>query len=356
MVMKDLEIKAKIPKALGEDAQDEDENDFEIDMEDDEDEDLEVSMGDDDEDIEDEEEPEDKPKAKDEEDDEDEDIEEAPRGSRENDRIRTLVEQRNKEREERKKDRDKTRELEKKLIETQKATVATNKALLEKNIKFIKSSLVKAQEAGEHETQVNLQEELNKSQLDLAALNSWKEPVLPEADDDDIEEFEEPKQTQQDAINTAPKATRKWLKNNEWFTNPKSKKDARKQKEAIAYSKILVEDEGLSLEDEELYQKVDERLEMLGLASSDKDSVKSGGKSSNSEEGRKTRKKISQTVQGVSRTSASRSNSSPKTYVLTAEQRKIADLYGIPYKEFAKEAAKLERAEKAGQRMVEIEF
>ncbi len=278
-------------------------------------------------------------------DEEAEEEEEKPRGPRENDRIRSLIEERNREREAVKRERQERLKLQKQMVEMQKNTVKVTSSTLKDNITGIKKQMVQAKQADDEETYIDLQERLNKAQIDLLALESWTPPEVEEIEEESVDD-KKPK-----SIDEAPKAVRDWADKNSWFKNPATVEDRKRQREAIAYSEVLAS-EGYSIDSEEFFEMIDERLQKLGLAKPQKNKVESKNTNSNSSDGRK-KKKISQTVQGASRTPASSTKSKTKV-VLTPEQQKIADLYGISYKEYAEELLLIEQSEKAGKRMTTL--
>lgn len=329
MGLKDLEINVK--------PDEDDEEELEI-VEEDEDE-LE-----DEEDIVDEEdsEEEDKEKSLDEDEDEDEEVEVR---SRENDRIRSLVESEKILESKINEEIKEKYEIKKKLIETQKTARDTNVAILEGHVKLLKMQMAKAQEEGDSNSFVDLNEQMAKALADVKALKTWEPETLEEP-----KEFKKKEQKEQVDVASAPAAAKKWLGKNSWFTNPQSPRDIKRQKEAIVYGQIL-ESDGYSLESEDYFRMLDKRLEKLGLAKSKKSNVNS---KESSDEGRKTEKrKISQTVQGASKVAQSKQNSKNKV-TLTVEQQKIADLYGMSYAEYARELLKIENAKKNGQRMTTL--
>lgn len=281
-----------------------------------------------------------------EEDDSDEELEKTEKKSkRENDRVRTLVEQRKATEAALEKERKEKLALRTQMIELQKATQKTNTNLLTNHIKSLKGQMVKAQEDGEVEQLIDLQEQLNKTQMDLNQLENWKPEEITEAE----------KRAATHKVEPTPMAAQDWFEDNPWFQNPQTKQDRKRQREAIAYADILV-DEGYSLESEALYEMVNERLEKLGLANTDENDVESKKSSKKSSKGRKTSKKrISQTVQGASRSPNSRKNkSSRKKIILSPEQQRIAALCGMSNQEYAQELIKIEQSKKSGQRMTPI--
>lgn len=348
MALTTLNIKETKPKNLKNDNEDdfeielmeESEDSFE-DFEDDfEEEDVDDSEMDSEEEVVEEDNFEDEDEDDFEDDDEDEEEASAKPNSRENDRIRSLVEARKVTETRLAQEKEKRKELEKRMIALQKTSQETSINLLKNNLTAVKKQMIKAQEEGNAETIIDLQEQLSKTQMDLAALESWEVPKLSEDEEDDVKQ-------------PIPYDAQLWLGKNKWFQNPVTPRDKKRQKEAIKYSEMLIE-EGYSYETPEFYEMVDNRLEKLGLANAKKNKVKSTKSSSDKTEGRKTqKKKISQTVQGASRTPASKS-SSRKKITLTPEQQKIARLYDMTYAEYAAELMKIEASAKGGKRMTTL--
>lgn len=280
-------------------------------------------------------------------DEDDEDEEEENTGYRENARIRQLVAEKNAAKEAVRMAKEETLVARKEALEIQKVTIDTQKTLIKQNIDSLKSQLKSAHDSSDIETIIDLNEKLNGNQLQLTALDSWRPTEITE------EVFENEVITTGPAnIEDAPAITQRWVKNNPWFMNPITSLDHERRDEAISYSQRL-QSKGMTLEDKELYKMVDERLNILGLAKEDVNKVRSKKKSSKKDvkktKNRKKRK-VSQTLQGASRTSG-RSKSSKKKVTLTSEQQEIADLYGISYKDYAKEVLKIENSDK---RMVPI--
>lgn len=282
-----------------------------------------------------------------EEDEEEEDVYEA-RGPRENERIRSLIEQNKRTEQLLQKEREQRIAAQKRELEIQKNTVESGKKILKSNIESLKRNIATARNEGNTESELDLQEELQKAQLDLLSLESWEAPEFDvEAE---MKKVNTPKET--------PESVANWLSANSWFKTPATPEERRKQREAIAYSEILAS-EGYSMESKEFFNMIDERLEKLGLAdkeSNDVDSKKKSKKaSSKKRRKKKSKKKISQTVQSGSRTSrTSRKNS--KKVSLTPEQQEIADLYGMTYLEYAKELRNIEESKKQGKRMTTLKL
>lgn len=343
-IEEDIEIKVledSMNELIEED--DEDEEDLELDMEEEEaDDDQEAELEEEDEDDEDDSE---------EIELEDEPEEEAPKGKRANDRIRSLVEEKNKTAEALAKERAERLRLQKQLVDTQKTAVASNANLLESQVVALKSALIQAQNEGNQEQAVELQMQLHKAQTDLDTLKNWTAPESPSD-----EEIEAASQVQADVYANGPEALRNWVDDNPWVQTPITAEDEERRAEALAYSQIL-ENKGYKMDSPEFYNMIDERLNKLGLANGKKNKVKSeasGKKGSKSSTGRK-KKKVSQTVQGASRTPHSKSKRRNNNKVtLSKEQLEIAELYGMTPKEYAKEVLKMEKAEKQNRRMVTV--
>jgi hypothetical protein len=325
---------------------DDDEDDEEEELEDDDLEDE--DEGEDGEDDSDEEEEEEELEDEDEDEDEDdEDDEEIERKSRSNDRIRSLVAEKNEQKALVRQQQEQNLQLQKQMVEMQKNTVESSKTLVQDHIDSLSSQMVKAKEEGEHAKEVELQQQLSKSQLDLRALESWEAPTVPD---------ELPPETQ--ATKTPPATVESWLGDNSWFKNPVTDEDVERQREAVAYSNVLTS-KGITMDQKEFFEMIDDRLEKLGLAKSGKNKVKSKTKDKTSSKRRKKpvkskKKKISQRVQGTSRTAGTRKKSNRNKVTLTPEQQNIADLYGMTYAEYARELIKVEKADKLGKRMTPL--
>jgi len=284
------------------------------------------------------------------------DEDERPVSRRENHRIRTLVEEKNRGHAAAAEEKRKRIAVQKQLIEVQKTSVDTTKTLLKNSVAAIKAQLMKAQEDSDVKTIVDLTEQLGETQNKLAQLDSWKPPAIEEEESAESSEDGEKQNTKRPTVAEAPAVTRKWISKNSWFTDPKTEKDKERQLEAAAYSEVLTR-QGYTLDDPEMFTLIDKRLERLGLAHSTSNKVqsKSKDKKSASDNGRKTPKKISQTVQGGSRNpNLSPQKDKSKVIRLTKEQQEIADLYGISYEDYALEALKIEESNKSGRRMTQI--
>jgi hypothetical protein len=272
------------------------------------------------------------------------------RGPRENKRIRNLVSEKNELKAKMEKERQDRLALQKQLQELQKATVESNKTLLKDNIETIKGQIKTAMNEGDHDQVIELQSKMSDYQLQLKAQESWK----PE------EIVEEPQQQQ----NELPEAFLDWeSQGNEWFRNPRNATERQMQQEAVMYANVL-EQQGLTVNDEEFYTMVSDRLDKLGLASSNTKRVKSDTTDKKSSKGRKTtqstkpkNKKISQRVQGGSRTPAksTRTKKSQENKVtLTPEQISLAETLGITPREYAQEVLKIQRSQQKGNKMTSI--
>lgn len=282
--------------------------------------------------------------------DDDEDDEDEEVSTRENDRIRSLIEAQKVKDLQLKKEKAERKKLQEQMISLQKTTKESTTNVLKNHIQALKSQMVQAQQNDDSETYIDLQEQLNKTQMDLVALESWEPPEIEE----EVEEEETVQQNQAADmdISKAPASVQNWVSKNPWFRTPKSPKDVKRQKEAIAYSQILAS-EGYSMESEEFFTLVDGRLEQLGLAKSKKNKVKSKNNKTSSKR-RKNKKKISQTVQGASRNSRSKTQSKKNKVTLTPEQQNIASLYGMSNEEYALELLKIEKSENEGKRMTTL--
>lgn len=349
MPLENLKVDLKNPKNINPENTEDD--DFDLVLEDD---DFDPNLGlddeDDDEDFEEvlEEEEEDDDAEEDnleDGDDEEEDQEEPSRGPRENDRIRTLIEERNTQKELVRKAQEETLEVQKQMVELQKNTVSSTKEVLKNHVESLKSQMVKAHEDDDTTAYVDLQAKLNKAQTDLSALESWTPPETPEGPKEDSKE---------NSQIAPPRAFTDWSNDNPWFQNPLNRDEVKMQREAIVYADILSA-EGYSMETEEFFEKINQRLEQLGLAPKGKTNVESKNNDKNSSKGRK-KKKISQTVQGGSRTPASKKKSNRNKVTLTAEQQNIARLMGMSNAEYAKELIRIEKAEQSGSRMTTLKI
>jgi len=363
----------KFPKKNSKNLLDENMEDFEDDsFEDDDLEDDDVVLEDDDASEEDSEETSDNDTSADSDADSDEvDTKETPKESlsvRANERVRSAVEAKNAARGKLKEEKRTRIDLQNRMINQQEVTVNTSKTFLKNHIDLVKSSLKKAHEEDDHGVTVDLQEKLNKAQLDLAAFESWKKPDLEEFDEKEFEvDVEADKklyieEEPSEKLAAAPKPVQDWVAKNPWFTKQKTEKDKERVQEAVLYSAVL-EKQGLGMKDPEYFKKIDARLKKLGLADDTEDDVQSSksSKENNDSDGRKAKnvvqkKKIIQTSQGVNRDTTNSSGKSRTKVTLTKEQQKIADLYGMSYVEYAKEVRKIEDAEKRGDRMVQIDL
>lgn len=285
-------------------------------------------------------------------DEEDDETSEENRGPRENARIRQLVEERNKERERVKQERIERHKLQKQLVETQKNTIETSKNVLGQQIESYQAQMVTAQENDDNAKYVELQSKLNKAQFDLTAVEAWVAPEV--SDEPDFSDLEDNSSGGVKSLADAPATVQEWANRNAWFENPVSPKDKERQAEAVAYSQVLAT-KGYSVESEEFFDMIDKRLEKLGLAKAKKNKVKSKNKDKTSSKRRK-KKKISQTVQGASRTPSSRKKSKKNKVTLTAEQQNIARIMGMSNKEYAQELLLIEKAEQAGKRMTTLKI
>lgn len=362
MALTELNLKVKKAKNI---VGDDDDQDFEnIEEEDtledeveDDDEELDVELQEDEVEEDSEEAP--KGDSDDDEDDDDEaEIEAAQNelSKRANDRVRSAVEGKNKARERLIAERKEKIDIQNRMISQQKTTVDTSKTFLKNHIDLLKKGLKQAHESSNHDETVELQEKLNKAQLDLSVFESWKEPDLLEFNEDDFKDLPEEKAEEiqpSDKFETAPKAVKTWAAKNPWFRNPKSEKDKERLQEAVLYSNVL-ESKGLKMDSPEFFEKIDKRLKALGLAEDTEDNVQSS--KSSSDTGRKIvakKKKIIQTVQSAQRGAASQNQSKNKITLTKAEQN-MADLMGVSYRDYALEMKKIADAEKRGDRMVNI--
>lgn len=358
MPLTELKIKTNKPKNLSQDVEEDllDDEEFELeDLEDDLEEDLEeedekdFEEDDSEEDIEEEDEkdPEEADSEEDdleesEEDDSEDDSEEESQGPRENDRVRSVIEQRNKERDLRIKEHNRRIATEKKMQEMQKSMVENSIKTLKDQKDLLKKQLVQAQTEDDHATAIDIQEKLNEVSVNLMAFESWKPEELTE----------EPIEIKEDSFESAPQTVKNWAAKNPWFRNPTTPEEKLKQGEAIKYSEELA-NAGYSLESEEFFKKIDNHLKSKGLASESENKVESKNKDSSK---RRKKKKISQTVQSASRTPTSKKNSSKRKVVLNAEQKRIAEVMGITELEYAKSLLEVENAEKTGSRMTTLKF
>jgi hypothetical protein len=290
------------------------------------------------------------------------------KGSRSNERIRTLNAQKKAAEaraaeleEEREAERAELAKMKKELLATKKAkaetlknTVESQKVIHKNNLESLRAQLKKAHEEQNSDDIVRLSEELGQTNLAIKALESFKPEEFPDDDTDDSEEDEKPKaKAKAPKLEDAPKATQRWVKANSWFTDPESRSDVERIEEARIYSDSLIR-KGYDPKTKEFYDMIDKRLRKLGLAKVNDDDLESEAEMTDdaSRKDVKTKKKISQTVQSSSRTSPRKN--SPNKITLTAEQKNMADQLGVDYVTYAKELKKLEAAEKSGSKYVNI--
>lgn len=268
------------------------------------------------------------------------------RKSRSQERIRQLANERRLEKEARIKAEKELFALRKTQIERDKETNKAQKEYLTRLTGNLKEQIKKAYEADDHSLAVDLQEQLSEAKATLHSLNTWK----PE----EIGEFDESKYntpSKDDIFLNAPEPMQEWLENNSWFTNPSTPAEKAKVQVAVNISNELLA-KGLEDSSEEFYEQIDRILEKKGLASSTRTKVQSNKVKNSSR--RKTlkpssgKKIVSQKVQGASRTTAKSSNKNK--VLLTTEEKKLADLYGMTYAEYAKEKLRIEKANANGER------
>lgn len=270
-----------------------------------------------------------------------EEPEEKPRGKRENDRIRTLIEERNRERDATRKAREENLSLQKQMVEMQKKTVESTKGVLKNHVDSLKAQMAQAHENDDTKTYVDLNSQLTKAQTDLAALEAWEAPEIP-------------KEIPEEKHNDTPQAFMDWSYDNPWFAKPESRDDRIKKQEAIDYSETLVK-KGYSMETKEFFDMIDDHIDSLGLAEEKPNEVKSKQKSEKSSKRRK-KSKISQTVQGASRTTASKKKSNKNKIVFTKSDLELIDALGLTPAEYAEEMIRLEKTKKTGSRMTPLKL
>jgi len=287
----------------------------------------------------------------DDEDGSDEDDAKAKEGSdRYNKRIREVITQRNAQREETLAARKEAHALKIRNAELQKEMVESNKALLAKHNSALKSQIKAAHDEGDITKAVELQEELMKATTQLQAFEAWTPEEI--ADEDLSSTTDNNPQTQK-----VPLELQVWVEANPWFSNPQSEEDQERIAVADAVSRVLL-NKGLTYEDAELYEQVDSKLNKLGLAKGNPKVVKSTNQSSETDvKPKKTRKKVSQTVQGASRTTPkAASKRKSRKITLDAEQKRIAKTMGISYKEYADELLRIESSKNSGERMTPLKL
>jgi hypothetical protein len=368
MALTELNIHAKKPKNLSKntDADYEDEDDFELvddgdtiefdnfeddfDSEEDDEKNTEEEVAEDEdaseEDENDDTEEDDSEEDEDEGDDteENEVDDEESQGPRENERVRSVIAERNKERELRVKEHNRRISTEKKMQEMQKSMVENSIKTLKDQKSLLKRQLVQAQQDDDHEAAIELQEKLSETSVNLMAFESWKPEEITE------KEIE----IKEDVFDSAPDTVKEWANKNTWFRNPTTPEEKLKQSEAVRYSDELVK-AGYSVESKEFFKKIDSHLKSKGLASEVENDVKSKKKSSKSSTRRK-KKKISQTVQSASRTPASRKQSRKRKVTLNDDQKHIAEVMGLTELEYAQSLLEVEASEKAGNRMTTLKL
>lgn len=276
------------------------------------------------------------------EEDDEEEPKERSRKSRSNERIRQLVAEKNESKAREEAKDAEAREWQEKYIELQKETVETNKTLLKQHKESIKAQLAQAHEAGDTAKLIDLQEQLSDVSSHLNAYESWQPPKLEQ------QPKEKPKETTQSEGITPE--FEDWLLDNTWFQNPKTDEDLEKVALADAYAKLLMH-KGYTMDDPEFFNLVDEKLE--NKVAKKKETVVESKKSSKKDvKNTKKRKKVSQTVQGASRTSATSQSGKPsrrkKTVSLSTSEKAIADQMGLTHKEYADEKYRLDNLETNG--------
>jgi hypothetical protein len=288
---------------------------------------------------------------------EDEEADEKPirreerKESRAQKRIRELVAQRKQAEEQARQILEEKRQLESELRTFKKATVTSQKELIKDSVVAAKKQLKTALESGDHESIVEAQAALNTAQMRQTAIDSVVE------EEDDVEPAVEYKPQQQQV--DAPEAMLDWLDRNPWFQNPRNQNDQLLIQSAVAFYGVLVA-KGEDPESSDFYDLIDEKL---GLSDADEDaavdrttknsvkSVVTAKPSSDDKTVTREKKKISQTVQGSSRTPPQTRSTKIQ---LTVEQQRIADSMGISHLAYAKELKKIEEASKRGDKMVEL--
>lgn len=284
--------------------------------------------------------------------DDEEDPKEEEGRTRYNKRIQQVITQRNEERARAQKLAEEQREWQKKYQELQQEMVSSQVSLLEQNKDALKTQIIQATEQGDSAKAIDLQEKLTQVTTQIQAYNAWK----PDEISEDVDAKASTQQQQE-----IPIALEEWLMENPWFQNQQTDEDIEKAAIADAYSRVLLK-KGYTYEDPDLYELVDEKLSSLGLAKGKTKMLKSKNKSSETDvknkQTKKPKKKVSQIVQGSSRstTATSKAQNSKKKITLTREQQNIADVMGISYKEYADELRKIEEAEQKGSRMTPLKL
>jgi hypothetical protein len=275
--------------------------------------------------------------------------------SRYSQRVRELVAQRKATEAEKQVLLERTKKLEDELKTFKKVTVTSQKELLKDSVNSAKKQLKIALDSDDHDAVVEAQTALNTAQLRLTSIESIKE------EDFDVED-EQVITTKQYSASDAPIAMQDWLEENSWFQNPRNQKDSAKIQMAIGMYNMLVA-EGEDPESDDFYIKIDEKLgkkvstkkeEFDNDIENDVKSTSDKHSSSDDQTVKREKKKISQTVQGASRTPHQTSQSQKNRVSLSPEQQQFADSLGISHKEYAKQLLKIEAASKRGDKMVEL--
>jgi len=271
------------------------------------------------------------------------------KSSRAQERIRELVRQRNQESAKAQQFLNEKKKLEEELRTFKKSTVTTHKAMSKDAIEAAKKQLKAALESGDHDAVVEAQAALNEAQLRMSNVQS----IELEDDEDDAQEGQFTQQ--QPSLAEAPVALQEWLEENDWFLNPRNQREAILREAAIGFSNVLIAN-GEDPTSPEFYSQISEKL---GLSSDsfDKDDEtpvksKASNKASTTKTENREKRKISQTVQGASRTPASQQNKN--RIRLTPEQIKIADAMGVSHVDYARELLKIEKASERGEKTVEL--
>lgn len=271
---------------------------------------------------------------------------EVKKESRAQKRIRDLVAQRKDAEARAEAAYNEKRQMEEELKTFRKVTIDSQKTLIKDSVAHAKRQLKIALDSDDHDAVIEAQSLLNTAQGRLSAIES-----IP----DEVDEPARPQHRQAQASD-APEAMQNWLSKNSWFQQPKNEREGTRIQAAVGMYNMLVS-EGEDPESDEFYDLIDERLgtKERKIDKPSKNSVESTSDndiSSDAQTVTREKKKISQTVQGVSRTP--NQTSQKNKIVLDANQKNIARSMGISDLEYARQLQKIESASKRGDKMVEL--
>jgi hypothetical protein len=280
--------------------------------------------------------------------------EESKKTSRAEKRIRELVAQRKAAETERTNAYEENKRLREELNTFKKTTVSSQKELIKDSVVAAKKQLKIALDSDDNDAIVEAQAALNTAQSRLSVIESIRE--------EDFVEDEKPVQTTQKAnASDGPAAMQDWLEDNQWFQNPTNQREGAKIQTAVGIYNLLVS-EGEDPNSEEFYEALDQRLGVLvGKKQKVDKNIENDVQSSSDDESssdaqtvKREKKKISQTVQGASRTPNQTSQTQKNKVTLSTDQQRIADSLGISHKEYARQLLRVEAASKRGEKMVEL--